>query len=530
MGASASLARVSHGLSAATCCAASCLRCACLVLEQGVQPSPSPCAARALTASRSLPLAMKSREKCGLAFAVEARDTARTAELLDAEVSVNARQPDGMTALHWAAYHDDAALGAKLLQLGAEADVRNRYGITPLYLACQNGNGELTAALLKAGADATGTIVGGETALMTAARTGRTEPVEALLQAGARVDARENAGKTALMWAAAEGNVAVVECLLKAGADHRIVLPRSGFTAFFFAVREGKTAVVERLLQAGADVNASMQPKQHNDDLPRRGTSPLMLAVENGHYDLAVALLEAGAHVNDVRTGYSVLHALTWIRRPDRGEGQAGDPAPQGSGRRTSLQFAEELIRRGAEVDFQLKQGRRGGGARVSQVGATALFMASDRADVTYMKLLVKYGADPGLANEDGTTALLVAAGNGSHAPEEEAGTEAECLAAVKYLVSLGVDINTVDKRGETAMHGAAYKNIPAVVRYLDSIGHDIGIWNKPNRAGRTPHQIAAGYRPGNFKPSFSTVAALEAIMRVRGVPIPELPKKKGGY
>ena len=79
-------------------------------------------------------------------------------------------------------------------------------------------------------------------------------------------------------------------------------------------------------------------------------------------------------------------------------------------------------------------------------------------------------------------------------------------------------------------MHCAAYKNIPAVVRYIDSISHDIGIWNKPSCAGRTPHQIAAGYRSGNFKPSFSTAASLEAVMRVRGVPIPELPKTKGGY
>ena len=46
----------------------------------------------------------------------------------------------------------------------------------------------------------------------------------------------------------------------------------------------------------------------------------------------------------------------------------------------------------------------------------------------------------------------------------------------MKYLVSLGAKVNTVDKNGETAMHGAAYKNIPAVVHYLDKAGHDIGV------------------------------------------------------
>lgn len=462
-----------------------------------------------------------------LADAAEARNSALIGKLLSGKPDVNAPQVDGMTALHWTAYHDDADLGAQLLKLGAEADVKNRYGVTPLYLACQNGNGAFTEALLQAGADANGAVAGGETALMTAARTGKPESVAALIKAGARVNVREAKGQTALMWAAAEGNVEAVDLLLEAESDHKVALPKSGFTAFYFAIREGHIPVVQQLLKAGEDVNGVMQPQQHNDDLPKRGTSPLMLAVENGHYDLAVALLDAGAKTHDVSTGYSILHALTWIRRPDVGEGQIGDPAPKGSGRRTSLQFAEEIIRRGARVNFQLTQGRKARGARVSEVGATPLFMASDRADLPYMKLLVKHGADPRLTNEHGTTPLLVAAGIGSHAPEEEAGNEVECLAAVKYLVSLGVEINVVDKRGETAMHGAAYKNLPAVVRYLDEIGHDVKFWHTNNHLKRTPLLIAEGYRPGNFKPSFATVTAIEKVMRARGIPIPTGPKPK---
>lgn len=462
-----------------------------------------------------------------LADTVEVGDSALIAKLMSGKLGVNAAQVDGMTALHWAAYHDDADLGARLLKLGAKADAKNRYGVTPLYLACQNGNGAFTEALLRAGVDANGAVAGGETALMTAARTGKPEPMAALLKAGAKVDARETNGQTALMWAAAEGNVEAVDLLLEAGADRAVALPKSGYTAFYFAVREGRIPVVERFIRAGEDVNGVMRPQQQNDDLPRRGTGPLMLAVENGHYDLAVALLDAGAEAHDARTGYSILHALTWIRRPDMGEGQIGDPAPQGSGRRTSLQFAEELIKRGARVNFQLTRGRGARGARVSEVGATPLFMASDRADVPYMQLLVKHGADPRLGNEHGTTPLLVAAGIGSHAPEEEAGTEVECLAAVKYLVSLGVEINVVDKRGETAMHGAAYKNLPAVVHYLDGIGHDVRVWNTHNGLKRTPLLIAEGYRPGNFKPSFATVAAIEKVMRSRDVPIPTGPKPK---
>ena len=153
--------------------------------------------------------------------------------------------------------------------------------------------------------------------------------------------------------------------------------------------------------------------------------------------------------------------------------------------------------------------------------------MAADRADLAYMKLLVELGADPLLPNQDGTTPLMVAAGIGSQAPEEEAGNEAECLASVRYLVSLGAKVNTVDKNGETAMHGAAYKNIPAVVHYLDSVGHDIKVWNTLNRKKRTPLLIAEGYRPGNFKPCFRTVEAISKVMLSHGVKPPTGPKPK---
>ena len=462
-----------------------------------------------------------------LADAVESEDSDRISKLLASRSGVNVPQVDGMTALHWAAHHDDSDLAKKLLNLGANASAQNRYGIAPLYLACLNGNEDLVRALLASGSDPNTTINGGETALMTASRTGKVGAVTALIKAGAKIDAKERNGQTALMWASAEGHAEVVESLLAAGADFKTPSTRSGYNAFLFAIREGKMEVVRLLLDAGAEINAVMNPKNTGGKLPKKGTSPLLLAVENGHYDLAVELLDAGADPNDDRSGFSILHALTWIRKPDIGESADGDPEPQGSGRRNSLQFARELVERGANVNVRIKKGRKAGDGHVSVMGATPFFLASDRADLAYMKLLVELGADPLIANDDGTTPLMVAAGIGSYAPEEEAGSEVECLAAVKYLVSLGADINTVDANGETAMHGAAYKNIPSMAEYLHELGADIRIWNTENRLGRTPLLIAEGYRPGNFKPSFATVDAITTVMLANGVKPPTGPKPK---
>jgi ankyrin repeat protein len=315
------------------------------------------------------------------------------------------------------------------------------------------------------------------------------------------------------MWAAAEGHAEVLELLLHAGAEFRTPLP-GGFTPLSFAVREGHIAVIRSLLKAGADVNEAMQPKSLSGRAPARGTTPLILAVENGHFELAVVLLEAGADPNDQRSGFTALHTLTWARKPNRGDDESGDPAPTGSGNLTSLQFAEKLVQYGANVNAKLKRGASGRGV-LGRTGATPFLMASMTADVPLMKTLLKLGADPKLTNAQHSTPLMAAAGLGCLAPAEEAGTEDEAIEAVKLALELGNDINAVDDNGETAMHAAAYKNFPRVVELLASKGAKIEVWNRKNKYGWTPLSIAEGHRPGNFKPSPETIAALQRVMHV---------------
>ena len=76
-------------------------------------------------------------------------------------------------------------------------------------------------------------------------------------------------------------------------------------------------------------------------------------------------------------------------------------------------------------------------------------------------------------------------------------------------------------------MHGAAYKNIPKVVAWLDEHGADIKIWNQKNKKRWTPLLIAQGFRPGNFKPSAVTIEAIESVMRKHGIEPPPAPKRK---
>jgi ankyrin repeat protein len=468
------------------------------------------------------PAAAAAGNGAPLADAAQKANWALVRTMLDEKRDANAAQVDGMTALHWAAYHDEFDAAKRLLAAGASAKSANRYGVTPLSLACTNGNAEMIRALLDAGADANATLHGGETALTTASRTGRVGAVQALLDAGAKVGAADRKGQTALMWAAADGHAEVVELLVHRGADIHARL-QSGFTPFLFAVREGRRDVVRVLLKAGIDADETLQTqKSQGRHAPTGGTSALVLATENGHFELGLDLLKAGADPNDQRCGFTPLHMLASVRKPNRGDGEDGMPPPTGSGALTSLQFARELVAHGADVNRRLEKQDRGEG-KLNTAGATPFLLASKTADLPFMRLLVELGADPLLANKDGCTPLMAAAGIGTLAPDEEAGTEDEACAAVEYLLTLrgGADVNTTDHNGETAMHGAAYKSLPKMVRLLAAKGAKIDVWNRKNKYGWTPVTIAEGFRPGNFKPSVETLAALHDVMRAAGVTPP---------
>jgi ankyrin repeat protein len=438
--------------------------------------------------------------------------------------SLRAATANSAASLEQAVYQDDLAAAQRLLHTGADAKSANAYGITPLSLACTNGSAAMVGLLLKAGADPNAPIPGGETPLMTCSRTGKVDAVQVLLKAGANPAAKEKQhGQTALMWAAAEGNVDVVEALIAAGADIHARVD-SGFTPFLFAVREGRINVVKALLKAGVDVNETIQNKRPGTKSPSQassppssGTSAMNLAVANAHFELASFLLDAGADPNAAGQGWTALHTITWVRKPGGGD---NDPAPIGSGNMTSLELVKKLVAKGANINARMTRKVSPGLTSLNTMGATPYVLAARTADAELMRALAALGANPLLKNIDESTPLMAAAGLGTRSPGEDAGTESEVVEAMQVALDLGDDINAVDKNGETAMHGAAYKNLPAAVEFLARKGARIDIWNQKNIHGWTPLTIAEGHRFGNFKPSLETVAAFHRVMSAAGITV----------
>jgi ankyrin repeat protein len=487
-------------------------------------------------------IAAANADERRLADVVKAGDRAQVRTLLQQHADVNARAADGSTPLYWAAQQNDIATAAMLIDAGADPNIPNRYGVAPLALACVNGNAAMVEALLAASANPNAASPQGETALMTAARTGMPDVIAALVARGANVNAKESTrGQTALMWAAGEGHRGAVQALLAAGSDIQ-ARSSAGWTALLFAVREGQSGVVEALLDAGAKVNDAQQPSAAGDRRraagpgnggggagataapPAGGPSALVLAVGSNHYQLAADLLERGADPNAAGQGWTALHQITWMRKP--GQGSNG-PGPAGSGDMDSLELVRRLAAHGADLNARMTKRAPVGTTAFNMIAATPFLMAARTADAPLMRLLADLGADPLLTNEDGTTPLMAAAGLGVHSPGEDPGTEREALEAVKVALELGGDVNAIDSNGDTAVHGAAYKQFPAVVQRLVDQGAVIDLWNTKNKQGWTPLRIAVGVHRGmNFRFSPPTAALLTRIMTAAGVSTVVEPEK----
>lgn len=408
---------------------------------------------------------------------------------------VNARQPDGATALLWAAQWDDLETADLLIRAGADVGAVNDFGVSPLHMAATNGSEAMVVRLLKAGASPRASLPTGETALMSAALTGRSAAVSALLDAGADVNAAETTkGQTALMWAIAEGHREVMRLLVARGAD---VTARStaGYTPLTFAARLNDLDTITLLLGKGADLNVEAAD----------GTTVLQVAALRGHVDLVKFLLDRGANPNAARAGYTVLHwvAGNWDNATSISFGRDGGELQLMGGIPSArkIELMQALLEHGADVNAVITKapplGRLGptgtagtiiGGGALT--GATPFFMAALAGDVEVMKFLVANGADPIRPAKDGTTPVMAAGGTTGFYDLESNVPEASHLAAVRLAVELGGDVNAVNALGNTPLHMATHGGFDSVVKYLASRGAAI---NMKNKAGETPLRIADG-------------------------------------
>jgi ankyrin repeat protein len=451
-------------------------------------------------------------------------------ELVKQNADVNVSQPDGMTALHWAARNDDIEMARLLIGAGANVKSADRYGITPVTLAATRGSARMLEILIQAGADPNSALPEGETALMTASRTGDPAAIKVLLSHGAKVAAKENTlGENALMWAAAENHADAVRILVSADADINArstllnlapfnwvtsgmvstTLPRGGWTALMYAARQGSLDAVRVLAEEHAGLNVT------DPD----GATALVIAIINGHFDLADMLLEKGADPNVAdETGMAALYAAVDMHTLGPMQGR---PGPKLVDNISGLDLVKSLLAHGANPNLRLKKpiiGRQhGSGDSSLGEGTTALMRAAKANDVDVMKALLDGGANPFVTQSDHTTVLMIAAAGGAVFGGYAQGlpvTEEGAIQAIQLCIDRGVDVNAFNNNGLTAMHRAAARGADKIVKYLAEQGARPDMKNK---AGVTPLDMAMGKgggRGGNdTNPHEATAALIRTLL-----------------
>lgn len=452
-------------------------------------------------------------------------DVATLKALIAKKADVNAPQPDGATAIQWAAYKNDLEMADLLLKAGANVKAANHDGATALYLASIHGSAPMIERLLKAGADPNELGPEGETPLMLASRNGNPEAIKVLLDHKADVNAKDKLrGTTALMWATEQNHPEAVKVLIERGADvaaasnvdtkgnraylapniqqrraqgidfgrprgQRNAPPRPQPTA----QGEGKDA------QAAADEEAAFAAFGRQSDKDGGGLTPLvyaaredclecarllveahadvnqtthygwtalLTATQNRHYKLATYLLDHGANPNIANNGgWTPLYLAVDNRNIEGGDYPVRKPDMD------HFDYIKLLVEKGANVN-----------ARICGKASTAAECKGDSTETrTIFTMQWLY--------EDGATPFLRAAQSGD-------------VQLMKYLLDHGADPKIKTSQGETALAVAAgigwvdgvtfewseAENLEAVKMCLD-LGIDV---NAADDMGRTALHGAA--------------------------------------
>jgi len=380
----------------------------------------------------------------------------------------------------------------------------------------QTGNRKAALDKIRAGADVNEPQPDGTRPLHWAVYRVDYELIDALIAKKAKVDVSNEFGSTPLAEAIKLADARMVKTLLDAGAGHESP-NQDGETALMLAIKTGELPIVEMLVKAGANVN--VVEKFHNQ-------TPLMYAAASAKNagEMVKLLLSKDASVTP-RAMFSDWPSQITSEPRAQYRPVGGLTALLYAARSGCYDCVDAMIRAGANVNMPTPE------------GVTPLMIAidNDRNDVA--KLLLDHGANPGVWDWWGRTALYIAvdrkaaagaggggrggaaggggrgARGGAPVARRAAGPSVSSMDIINALLAAGVDPNPelnmhrpsrggnsgrfVENQlstGCTPLFRAAQANDMEVIGALLAKGANPNI----NTMGLTAFLVAAGVGPGS--------------------------------
>ena len=317
---------------------------------------------------------------------------------------------------------------AQMPNLLTEADpaVADSQGNTPFCQAAQAGNLVQARQLIRRGADVHHINLDGDNALTLAAVGGHLTFIEWLEgHCPQSVNYENYHGETALTLAAHHGHQPLVQWLVSRNASLTHLNDQLK-DALAEAVANGHLALAQWLSSQGTD------PGRVYPD----GNNLYLHAVQAGHRSVAQWLEDSGVDCQQVN--------------------EFGDSALTLAARHGHHQLLALLLEKNAT-----------GIDQISRDGDSLLLLAARRGHGETVKLLVQHGADIGLVNYAGSSALTLAA------------TSSESLAL--WLCNVGANIRHIELDGNNAFTLAARSGFFQLLQTLERLGINIHQVNQNN-------------------------------------------------
>jgi ankyrin repeat protein len=298
--------------------------------------------------------------------------------------SVNAKDEDGRTPLHWSCRGDYLDLVAYLLDKGADVNALDNNRIAPLHsLAVRN----LIAAaqlLIEKGADVNCQDYDKQTPLHHAAASGRVQVSTLLVEKGTNLEIKDNWGRTPLLLCARErGGPRLTRILVEAGADVN-AKDKYGATSLNLAAWRGKREVVDVLLDAKAEIpSEGRAARTLLIYAASKGLDRLFDTLEAKGADITITLQSGGSLLHEAAGGGSlhIIRKLIQKRLDPQQKDQLGWPPLHYAARDGRVEAAAFLIERGVDKNAR------------SIMGQSAYNVAEEFRQEEISKLLAASGA-----------------------------------------------------------------------------------------------------------------------------------------